>query len=162
PPWFALNDTAIGGYRTLAKVAPPLRSEEDRRALAEAIRDGTIDVIGSTHELIAAQDKDRTFTSARAGGAGLESLLAITLELVHNDILPLLTAVSCLTVGPARVLGLDQGRIAVGTAADLCLFDPDIGWRLPVDPPSPFSGRPVQGRVLETTVGGRSIYADSR
>jgi len=167
PPYFALNELAVGDYRTFAKLSPPLRSEDDRRAVVEGIKDGTIDVIASDH---APQDQDSKrlpFAQAAFGGVGLETLLAITLELYHNGHLPLLKVIERLTSAPAKLLGLPAGQLKAGAAADLVLFDPDKPWQ--VHPQSfrskskntPFDARPVQGKVLRTVVDGRSVFVNA-
>ena len=125
PPYFALNETAVGDYRTFAKVSPPLRAEEDRRAVVEALNDGTIAAIASDH---APQDQDSKrvpFTQAEFGMVGLETLLPLALELYHNGHLGLLDLLAKMTCNPADLLGLPVGRMAKGAAADLVLFDLD-------------------------------------
>jgi len=164
PHYFALNEMAVGDYRTFAKVSPPLRAEADRRAVIEGIKDGTIDVIASDH---APQDQDSKrlpFTQAEFGVVGLETLLPISLELVHNGHMPLLEVLARLTCRPADLLGLRSGRLTRGGPADLVLFDPDRPWQIEDDElnskakNSAFDGRPVQGRVLRTVVDGRTVY----
>lgn len=165
PPYFALNELAVGDYRTFAKLSPPLRSEDDRRAVVEGIKDGTIDIIASDH---APQDQDSKrlpFAQAAFGGVGLETLLPISLELYQNGHLPLLKLIERLTWAPARLLGLGAGRLKAGAAADLVLFDPDKPWK--INPQtfhsksknSPFDGRPVQGKVLRTVIDGRTVFS---
>jgi dihydroorotase len=164
PPYFALNELAVGDYRTFAKLSPPLRSEEDRQAVIAALADGTIDAIASDHAPQDADSKRLPFALAESGGVGLETLLAVTLELYHNRHLGLLDALSLVTDGPADVLGLTAGRLKAGLAADFILFDPERGWK--VDPQtfrsksknSPFDGRLVQGLVLRTVVDGRTVF----
>jgi dihydroorotase len=164
PPYFALNEFAIGEYRTFAKLSPPLRSEDDRRAVVDAIRDGVIDAIASDHAPHDADSKRLPFALAEFGGVGLETLLPVSLELHHNGHLTLLETIGRLTWAPARLLGLSAGRLKAGAAADLVVFDPDRAWV--VDPEvfrsksknSPFDGRPVQGRVLRTVVDGRAVF----
>jgi len=164
PPYFALNELAVSEYRTFSKLSPPLRSESDRQAVVAAIKSGVIDAIASDH---APQDQDSKrlpFAQAEFGGVGLETLLAVTLELHHNRHLTLLKAIALLSWAPARLLGLPAGQLQVGAAADLLIFDPDRAWR--VDPEqfrsksknSPFDGRPLQGRVLRTVVDGRTVF----
>ncbi len=164
PPYFALNELAVGDWRTFAKLSPPLRAEADRQAVVAGIADGTIDTIASDH---APQDQDSKrlpFVQAAFGGVGLETLLPITLDLHHNGHLSLLDAIGRVTWAPARLLGLPAGRLKAGAAADLILFDPDSPWV--VDPDrfrsksknSPFDGRPVQGKVLRTVVDGRAVF----
>jgi dihydroorotase len=165
PPYFALNETAVGDYRTFAKLSPPLRAEKDRQAVVEGLKDGTIDAIASDH---APQDEDAKrlpFAQAAFGGVGLETLLAVSLELYHNRHLELAELLRLLTSAPADLLGLDAGRLTKGGAADLVVFDPDGAWKVDADnlrsksKNSPFDGRPVQGRILRTVVDGRAVFA---
>jgi dihydroorotase len=164
PHYFALNETAVGDYRTFAKVSPPLRSEWDRRAVIAGLKDGTIDAIASDHSPHDQESKRLPFASAASGIIGLETLLALTLELYHNGHLGLLEALRPLTQRPADILRLPAGRLAVGAAADLVVFDLDQPWRIDVDAlrskskNAPYDGRPVQGRVLRTVIAGRSVF----
>ena len=164
PHHFALNETAVGDYRTFAKVAPPLRDEASRRAVIEGLRDGTIDAIATDHAPHDQDSKRLPLAHAANGIVGLETLLPLALELYHNRHMELLDVLGALTVRPAGLLGLDVGRLAKGAPADLLLFDLDSPWRVDVDgfhsksKNSPFDGRPVQGRVLRTVVGGRCVY----
>lgn len=164
PPYFALNELAVGDYRTFSKLSPPLRSEDDRLAIVEGLQDGTIDAIASDH---APQDQDSKrlpFAQAEFGGVGLETLLQISLELFHNEQMTLLQVIDRLTQSPARLLGLKAGTLQPGAAADLVLFNPDRAGK--VNPAkfrsksknSPFDGRPVQGRILRTVVDGRMVF----
>ncbi len=164
PFYFALNELAVGDYRTFAKLSPPLRSEEDRAAIAEGLKAGIIDAIASDH---APQDQDSKrlpFPQAAFGGSGLETLLAVSLDLYHNEALSLLDVMRRLTCAPAELLGLKAGTLAKGRKADLIIFNPDEGWKVVADDfkskskNSPFDGRPVQGRVLRTVVDGRIVY----
>lgn len=164
PPYFALNENAIGDYRTFAKLSPPLRSEEDRQAVVAAIADGTIDCIASDHAPQDEEAKRLPFADAAVGGIGLETLLPISLELYHNGHLGLLDALALLTVRPARLMGLAAGALAVGAPADLVAFDPDRSWKVDADKlsskakNSPFDGRPVEGMVFRTVIDGRTVY----
>ena len=166
PPYFALNETAIGDYRTFAKLSPPLRSEWDRRAVIEGLRDGTIDAIASDHAPWDQDSKRLPFSSAAYGIVGLETLLPLSLELYHNGHLGLFELIRRLTANPARILRLPVGRLAPGAPADLVLFDPDLSWQISTDDfrskskNAPFDGRPVQGRVRRTMVDGRTIFAE--
>jgi len=164
PPYFDLNETAIGDYRTYAKLSPPLRTEADRQAVVAALRDGTIDAIASDHQPRDADDKRLPFAQAEAGGAGLATLLGVTLARVHEGDLAMLDALALMTCKPASLLGLPAGRLARGAPADLVLFHPERGWkveagRLPGKAQnSPFDGRALEGRVLGTWKAGRRVY----
>jgi dihydroorotase len=164
PPYFALNETAIGDYRTFAKLSPPLRSEADRQAVVAGLADGTIDAIASDHAPWDQDSKRLPFSSASCGIVGLETLLALSLELYHNRHLSLLEVLRRLTQAPAHLLGLEAGRLAPGRPADLVVFDPDAPWRIDTEAfhskskNAPFDGRPVQGRVARTIVDGREIF----
>ena len=164
PFYAALNELSVGDYRTFAKLSPPLRSEEDRQAIVEGLKSGVIDVIASDH---APQDQDSKrlpFAQAAFGGSGLETLLAVSLDLVHNEDLTLLETLAKLTSIPADLLGLDAGRLRAGASADLVFFDPDIGWKVIGDnfksksKNTPFDGRPVQGKILRTVIDGRTVF----
>src|SRR5437899_12082889 len=133
PPYFALNETAIGDYRTFAKLSPPLRSEADRRAVVAGIADGTIDAIASDHAPWDQDSKRLPFSSASYGIVGLETLLPLSLELYHNHHLDLLEVVRKLTINPARILRFEVGRLRPGAPADLVVFDPDAAWRINTD-----------------------------
>jgi dihydroorotase len=165
PPYFALNETAIGDYRTFAKLSPPLRSEADRQSVVAGLVDGTIDAIASDHAPWDQDSKRLPFSSASYGIVGLETLLPLSLELYHNRHLSLLEVLRRLTVNPARILGLGVGRLTPGAPADLVLFDPEASWRIDTErfrsksKNAPFDDRPVQGRVEQTVVDGRTIFA---
>ncbi|MCA3277594.1 MAG: dihydroorotase [Roseomonas sp.] len=164
PPYFDLNETAIGDYRSYAKLSPPLRTEADRQAVVAALADGTIDAIASDHQPRDADDKRLPFAQAEAGGAGLATLLGVTLARVHAGDLPMLTALGLLTARPATLLDLPHGRLAKGAPADLVLFHPDRGWKVEAGKlpgkaqNSPFDGRALEGRVLGTWKAGRRVF----
>jgi dihydroorotase len=164
PPYFVLNETAIGDYRTFAKLSPPLRSESDRQAVIDGLRDGTIDAIASDHSPWDQDSKRLPFGSAAYGIVGLETLLPLSLELYHDHHLGLLELMRRLTLKPAQILGLPVGRLTPGAPADLVLFDPDPAWQISTDAfrskskNAPFDGRPVRGRVRRTIVDGRTIF----
>src|SRR5436853_984395 len=130
PLYFALNETAIGDYRTFAKLSPPLRSEADRRAVVAGIADGTIDAIASDHAPWDQDSKRLPFSSAACGIVGLETLLPLSLELYHNRHLELIGLLRLLTLNPAQILRLPVGRLVPGSPADLVLFHPDMSWRV--------------------------------
>jgi dihydroorotase len=164
PPYFDLNETAIGDYRTYAKLSPPLRPEADRRAIAAALLDGTIDAVASDHQPRDADDKRLPFAQASAGGAGLATLLGVTLAQTHGGRLSLAQAIHLLTAGPARVLGVPAGTLAKGAAADLCLFHPERIWQVQAGKlpgkaqNTPFDGRALEGKVLGTWKAGRRVF----
>lgn len=164
PPYFALNETAIGDYRTFAKLSPPLRAEPDRQAVIAGLADGTIDAIASDHAPWDQDSKRLPFSSASCGIVGLETLLPLSLELYHNRHLSLLDVLRRVTVAPARILGLGVGRLAPGAPADFVVFDPEAKLRLQTErfrsksKNAPFDSRPVQGRVELTVVDGRTIF----
>ncbi|HUT51565.1 MAG TPA: dihydroorotase [Alphaproteobacteria bacterium] len=164
PPYFTLNETAVGDYRTFAKLDPPLRAEADREAIVEGLADGTIDVIASDHSPHDQDSKRLPFAQAEFGIVGLETLLPLSLALVHKGRMGLNALLACLTVKPAELLGLPLGRLAKGAPADLVLFDLDRPWRIDPDQfrskskNSPFGDAPVQGHALRTVVAGRPLF----
>jgi dihydroorotase len=164
PPYFDLNETAIGDFRTYAKFSPPLRAESDRLAIVAALADGTIDAIASDHQPRDADDKRLPFAEASAGGAGLATLLAVTLAQVQMGQLTLARAIELLTAQPAKWLGLEAGVLRKGAAADLCLFHPERSWRVEAGKlpgkaqNTPFDGRALEGVVLGTWKAGRRVF----
>ncbi len=164
PVYFALNETEVLEYRTFARVSPPLRAEEDRRAVARALRDGVIDVIASDHWAQDQEAKRLPFAQAEPGVVGVETMLQLALELYHNGDIDLLDLLAKMTINPARLLDLPSGRLAAGAPADLVLFDLDRPARIDVEglasksKNSPFDGRPVQGVVVATLVDGRFVH----
>ena len=165
PHHFALTDHDVGDYRTFAKMAPPLRSETNRRAMVEGLKDGTIDAIASDHAPHDQESKRVPMERAANGIVGLETMLPLSLELYHGGHLSLRDVLRRLTSAPADLLGLDAGRLRRGAPADLVLFDLDAPWRVDrsvfrsKSSNTPFDGRPVQGRVLRTVVDGRTVFA---
>jgi dihydroorotase len=164
PPYFDLNENAIGDFRTYAKLSPPLRKEADRQAVAAALADGTIDAVASDHQPRDADDKRQPFAQATPGGTGLATLLSVTLVQVHRGVLSLGKAIELLTAQPATLLNSNAGRLVKGRPADLCLFHPDRVWqveagRLPGKAQNtPFDGRPLEGTVLGTWKAGRQVF----
>jgi dihydroorotase len=164
PPYFDLNENAIGDYRTYAKLSPPLRREDDRLAVLSGLADGTIDAIASDHQPRDADDKRLPFAQASAGGVGLATLLAVTLAHVHNGELTLGAAIGLLTSGPAGLMGIDAGRIAKGAPGDVCLFHPERIWKVRAGSlpgkaqNTPFDGRALEGTVLGTWKAGKRVY----
>jgi dihydroorotase len=164
PPYFDLNETAIGDFRTYAKLSPPLRAEADRLAVVAALADGTIDAIASDHQPRDADDKRQPFAQAAAGGAGLATLLSVTLAQVHSGQISLVQAIGLLTARPARLLGSEAGRFAKGAPADLCLFHPERVWQVEAgklpgkSQNTPFDGRALEGVVLGTWKAGCRVF----
>ena len=160
PAHMLLGDNAVAGYRTFARLSPPLRAEADRQAVIDGIADGTIDVIASGHDPRTQEDKRLPFADAAPGMVGAETLLAAALAPVRDRRVDLPTLLATLTVNPARLFGLPGGRLAPGEPADLVLFDPDAPWRVDADRlaasahNTPFDGLPIQGRVVQTIKGG--------
>ncbi|MGF1593471.1 MAG: dihydroorotase [Kiloniellaceae bacterium] len=164
PHYFALNEFAVADYRTFAKVSPPLRGEDDRQAILEAVADGTIDAVASDHSPHDVESKRLPFAIAEPGIVGLETLLPLTLQIYHAGKAGLLDLLARLSLRPAEILGLKAGRLAKGMPADLVIFDPERAWKIEPDgfasksKNSPFEGLPVQGRVRRTVVDGRSLF----
>lgn len=164
PHYLHLNDNAVEGYRTFAKVRPPLRSEEDRLALIEAVADGTIDTLVSDHAPKSVDVKRLPFAQAASGIVGFETLLALSLAPVHSGKIDLMTMLKALTINPAKLLGLPTGTLAVGSFADFVIFDPDKPWRIDADTlissakNTPFDTLPVQGQVWRTVADGVSVF----
>jgi dihydroorotase len=160
-----LNELDVGDYRTFFKLEPPLRSEDDRMAMVEAVADGLIDVIGSFHTPQDEEEKRLPFEEAASGAVGLETLLPAAMQLHHAGHLTLPRLWRALALNPARLLGLDAGRLAPGAPADLVLFDPDTPFVLDratlrsKSKNTPYDLRRMQGRVLRTRVGGREVFA---
>jgi dihydroorotase len=163
PAHFMLSDLAIGDFRTFTRLSPPLRCEADRRAVLEALADGTIDVIASGHDPRGPEDKRLPFADAEPGMAGAESLLPLTLGLVRDGVIDTARAFALLAANPATLLGVEAGRLAVGSEADLALIDPQRPWVIDsakmaaAAGNTPFDKLPVQGRVTALFKGGQEI-----
>ncbi len=164
PPYFDLNETAIGDYRTYAKLSPPLRVEADRLAVVAALKDGTIDAIASDHQPRDPDDKRQPFAEAEPGGCGLATLLGVSLARVQSGDLTLSQTLALLTARPAAWLGIEAGVLAKGRPADLCLFHPERSWQVQAGKlpgkaqNTPFDGRALEGVVLGTWKAGRRVY----
>jgi len=159
-----LNENDIGDYRTFLKLAPPLRHEDDRQAVIEALAEGTVDVIVSDHNPQDVETKRLPFAEAADGAVGLETLLSAALRLVHEERLSLPQLFRALSLRPCEILGRPGGRLAPGAPADLVLFDPDAPYVLDKatlrsrSKNTPFDEARLQGRVRMTLVGGRIVY----
>jgi dihydroorotase len=159
-----LNEIDVGPYRTFFKMSPPLRAEDDRKALAAAVEEGLIDVVMSDHNPQDVEVKRLPFAEAATGAIGIETMLPAGLRLVHNGEIKLMTLLKALSTRPAELLGLPGGTLRPGSAADLVVIDPDVPWVLdPHDLKSkcrntPFDEARMQGRAVRTIVGGRTVY----
>lgn len=163
PAHFMLSDLATGDFRTFARLSPPLRSEDDRHAVREAIADGTIDVVSSGHDPRGPEDKRLPFADAAEGMAGAETLLAMVLTLVRDEVIDLPRASALLAANPARLLGVNAGELREGAEADIAIVDPEKPWivdsrRMEAQAGNtPFDGQPTQGRVTALFKGGVQV-----
>jgi dihydroorotase len=160
----SFNELDIGDYRTFARMDPPLRAEDDRQALIEALASGLVDIVVSAHAPAPAEDKRLPFDEAAPGGVGLETLLPALLSLHHDGRLPLVNLMRTVTLAPAQFLGLPTGRLASGAPADLVLCDLNAPVIIDADKlvskskNSPFDGRRLQGQIVMTVVGGKIVH----
>ena len=158
-----LNEQHIGTFDTRCKVFPPLRTERDQRALVRGVADGTIRAICSDHQPHGADAKLAPFVEAAPGISGVDTLLALTMDLVNQGALTCATAIKALTANPAAIIGIDAGHLGVGAVADLCLFDPARAWVLDDKSMrsngknSPWFGRTITGKVVTTVIGGKVV-----
>jgi dihydroorotase len=159
-----LCDIDIGWFDSHAHLVPPLRGTRDRDALRRGLADGTIDAVCSDHAPVDEDGKQVPFAESQPGATGLELLLPLVLQWADVDRVPLATALARVTHDPARIVGLDAGRIAVGASADLCIFDPRAGWRVEAKAlrsqgkNTPFLGLELVGRVRWTLTGGAVVH----
>ena len=159
-----LNENDIGDYRTFLKLSPPLRHEEDRQAVIDALANGVIDVIVSDHNPQDVETKRLPFAEAADGAVGLETLLSAALRLVHSERIALPKLLRALSTRPAELLGLPGGRIVRGAPADLIVFDPDAPYVLDKrqlrsrSKNTPFDEARLEGRVAMTIVGGKVVF----
>ncbi|HEV2628616.1 MAG TPA: dihydroorotase [Pseudolabrys sp.] len=159
-----LNENDIGPYRTFLKVVPPLRAEPDRKALVAAVAAGLVDVVMSDHNPQDVETKRLPFAEAAPGAIGLETMLIAGLRLVHSGELGIIPLLRAMSTRPAQLLGLPGGTLRSGSPADLIVVDLDVPWI--VDPNelkskcknTPYDEARMQGRVLRTIVGGRTVY----
>ncbi len=161
-----LNEYDVGGYRTFFRFTPPLRAEDDRLAMVEAVAEGLIDVIASFHTPQDEESKRLPFAEAAPGAVGLQTLLPAAMRLYHQGGLSLPQLWRAMSLNPARRLGLPGGRLAAGAPADLVLFDPDAPFvldrftLLSKSKNTPFDGARMEGRVLGTWVAGRRVFGE--
>ena len=160
----SFNEIDIGDYRTFCKVDPPLRSEDDRQAVIEAVASGLISILVSAHAPAPAEDKRLPYDEAAPGAIGLQTLLPALLTFHHEGRIPLIDLIRTVTCAPANLLGLAQGRLAKGAPADLVLCDLSAPLLIDADKliskskNSPFDGRRLQGKILRTIVDGRTVF----
>lgn len=163
PAHFMLSDLATMDFRTFARLSPPLRCEDDRQAVREALADGTIDVVASGHDPRGPEDKRLPFADAAPGMAGAETLLAMTLTLVRDGVIDLPRAFDLLSANPAGLLGVDAGALREGAEADIALIDLERPWVVDsremaaTAGNTPFDRQPTQGRVVALYKGGVAL-----
>jgi len=159
-----LNENDIGSYRTFLKLSPPLRAEDDRKKLIEALAGGLIDVLMSDHNPQDVETKRLPFAEASPGAIGLETMLSAALRLVHNGEIGMAALFRSMSTRPAELLGLPGGTLRPGAPADIIVIDADLPWVL--DPAelkskcknTPFDEARLTGRVVRTIVAGRTVY----
>lgn len=160
-----LNENDVGEYRTFFRLTPPLRAEDDRLAMIEAVKDGTIDLIVSSHDPQDVDTKRLPFADAAAGAIGLETLLGAALRLYHNEDVSLLRLIELLSTAPAKLFGLPGGTLKPGASADVALVDLDEPWVVSESgirsrsKNTCFEGARLQGKVLQTMVAGRTVFS---
>lgn len=160
----SLNENDVGDYRTFFRLEPPLRAEDDRVAMVQAVADGSIDLIVSSHDPQDVDTKRLPFADAAAGAIGLETLLAAALRLYHNRDVSLIRLVELLSSAPARLFGLAGGTLRPGASADLILVDLERPWIVSEkdivsrSKNTCFEGARLQGKVLQTLVAGRTVF----
>jgi dihydroorotase len=159
-----LNENDIGSYRTFFKLSPPLRGEDQRRALIDGVADGTIDVIVSTHDPQSDDTKRLPFAEAAFGAVGLDTMLSCAITLSHNENISLSRLVEAMSQAPAQILGLECGRLAAGAPADIVVVDTALSWKVEDatlksrSKNSPFEHRTLEGRAVETIVAGQKVF----
>ena len=159
-----LSEMDINSFNSMCHVLPPLRSQRDMKALREAVKDGVIDAICSDHQPHEPDAKQAPFASTEPGISSLETLLALTLRLVHEQVVPTYTALSLLSTQPAAILGIEAGVLAANRPADICIYDPEQDWQLDTSTMlsrgknTPFAGWNFQGKVRHTIIDGRLVY----
>ena len=164
PHHFTLTETAVEGYNTNAKMAPPLRLAADVEAMQDGLRDGTLDAIATDHAPHHRDEKELEFDQAAHGVVGLETALPLTLRLVEAGVLSVSEAIQKLSWNPAHIFGLPYGTLSVGAPADVVIFDPHQAWHVEAKTlhskshNTPFAGQDMKGKVVLTMVDGRVVY----
>ena len=160
----SLNDNDIGDFKTFLKLSPPLRSEDDRLALIQAVKENIVDVIVSDHKPEDEESKRLTFQQATTGASGIETLLPLALELVHNGNCDLNSIIKNLTLSPAKILGLRNGTLSIGSEADIAIFDLEKPWVLKKEnilsksKNTAIENRKLQGKVEKTFINGKLVF----
>ncbi|PJA31447.1 MAG: dihydroorotase, partial [Zetaproteobacteria bacterium CG_4_9_14_3_um_filter_53_7] len=166
PHHFALTEEEVLGYNVDAKMSPPLRTEEDRQAVIEGLRDGTIEVIATDHAPHHEDDKRCGLSCAAFGIVGLETMLPVSLDLVRAGVLSMSDMIAKMTCNPAQLLGLDAGTLSEGAAADICIFDATATWVLDRNKlvskgkNTPWHGKQMTGQVTHTLKDGRLVFTE--
>jgi dihydroorotase len=164
PHHFTLTDEAVRGYKTNAKMNPPLRSAQDMAAVRQGIADGTVDAIATDHAPHHIDEKNVEFNIAMNGIVGLETALPLTLKLVEDGVIDLPKAIALLSSGPAGVLALPVGQLVAGGVADVTIIDPDLAWTVDAQKlvskskNTPFDGWQMKGAAVCTMVAGKIVY----
>ena len=160
----SLNENDIGDFRTFLKLSPPLRTEQDRLSLINAIDEGLIEVIVSDHKPEDEESKRLTFAQAATGATGIETLLPLALELFHNNSLKLNKIIASITSNPAKIIGIDKGSLQIGRDADLCVVDINKPWVVNKDEllskskNTPIEDRKLQGQIIKTFIKGEMAF----
>ena len=160
----SLNENDIGNFRTFLKLSPPLRREEDRVSLVEGLNKKVIDVIVSDHKPEDEEQKRLTFAQAASGSSGIETLLALSLELYHNESIKLETIIQALTSNPAKILKINKGNLDIGNDADFCIVDINKPWIVKKDnlisksKNTSIDDKKLQGKVTNTFVNGVELF----
>lgn len=165
PHHFSLTEEAVLTYGSLAKMNPPLRTEEDRMAIIEGLKDGTIDMIATDHAPHSKEEKDKPLTEAPSGIIGLETALALGItNLVDKGYLTMMQLIDRMSTSPAKMYGFDAGSIKIGSPADIVIFDPYEEWIVEdfvsKSCNSPFVDWRLKGKVKYTICGGDIVYKD--
>ncbi len=162
----SLNENDIGEFKTFLKLSPPLRLEEDRLSLVQGIKDGLIDVIVSDHLPEDEESKRLPFSQAATGAIGVETLLPLSLEMYHNESLPLNKIIETLTINPAKILNIKKGTLVKGSDGDICIFDLEAPWKVNADKlkskskNTAIENRNLQGKILMTYLNGELVYSN--
>ncbi len=160
----SLNENDIGDFKTFLKLSPPLRKEEDRKALVQGLKEGAIDVIVSDHKPEDEESKRLTFSQAATGASGIETLLSLSLELYHNGSIKLDTIIQALTSNPAKILNINKGNLSIGNDADFCIVDIDKPWVVKKEnlisksKNTSIEDKKLQGKVTNTFVKGQELF----